>query len=89
MKRLIKNLVKDDCSGYDPDVPLNTIYEDPEYNNVDPVYEIKIIDGSLVLEFGWNIRTVITFISIGGDIGILIYNNINNQFFYSCISTIF
>ncbi len=61
LEELIKNLVKDDCSGYDSNVPLNTIYEDPEYNNVDPVYEIKIIEGSLVLEFGWNIRSEWSF----------------------------
>ena len=61
LEGLITNLMKDDCSGYDPDIALNTIYEDPEYNNVAPVYEIKIIEGSLVLEFGWNIKTEWSF----------------------------
>lgn len=61
LEELIKNLVEDDCSGYNPDVPLNILYENPEYNNVDPVYEIELIEESLVLKFGWNIKSEWSF----------------------------
>lgn len=54
---LIKNLLADDCSGYTENDDLKNIYKNPEYSDWDPVYEIHLINGNLILEFGWNIRS--------------------------------